>query len=387
MKNIIKKIETSHLLLLVLFIFALWIRFTMIDFKSLDYLNFIKPWMTTIINEGRLLSLGKTIGNYSPPYVYLLTLLSYVPSGHVEDPYLLGVKLIALGFDVILAFSVYLNATLIIKKQTHLLSLVLALVVFYLPTVLMNSSLWGQIDASYTSFALLSLYYLQKNKPLKSAIWFGISFAFKLQAIFFLPVFIIYFWFHYKHKLYYALMVPLIYILIALPTVLFGRPIIEVLSIYFQQVDTYRYMTMNMPNIWSWFTNQYDTLSLVGFFLFSGVIGFTFLILNIKKIVPKSNHILLLALWSVIVANFFLPVMHERYLYAADILALLISVQFSYLFYLPVLLQLISTLAYAPYLFQASIVPMKDLAFIHALTLILVSYNGIRILLTVSKDN
>lgn len=387
MNRILKKIELTHIFIFIMFAFAIWMRWAVVDFKSLDYLNFLKPWMEAIVAEGRIVSLGVTIGNYSPPYVYLLTLLSYFPSGDAQDPYLEGIKIIAIAFDLLLAWSVYLNATLIVKKQTHILSFTIAIVVFYLPTVFLNSAFWGQIDASYTSLALIALYYLQKDKPFQSALWISLSFAFKLQAIFFLPVFIIYFWFHYKHKIHYVLMIPLIYIVLAIPTLILGRPLLDVLSIYFEQIDTYRYMTMNMPNLWSWFANLYDTLSLIGFFLFTGVMGFTFIILNIKHIVPKAQHILLLALWSVIVANFFLPAMHERYLYAADILSLLVAIQFSYLFYLPLLLQLISTLAYAPYLFQSSIFQMKDLALVHAVTLILVSYRGFKILLTDSKDS
>jgi Gpi18-like mannosyltransferase len=367
--------------------FSLWMRIHVIEFKSLDYLNFLKPWMDAIIDNGQVLSLGTSIGNYSPSYVYILTLLSYFPSNNPTDPFLAGIKYVSIGFDFLLAFSVYLNATLLIKKQTKQLAFVAALIVFYLPSVLMNSSFWGQIDASYTAFALISLYYLQKDKPLHSAIWIAVSFAFKLQAIFFVPVFVMYFWFHYKNKIYYALLIPIIYIVIALPTMLLGRPWIDVMSIYVQQIDTYKYLTMNMPNLWSWFSNLYETLSPVGFFLFSAVMGFTFLIFIIKKMIPQPKHILILALWSVMVANFFLPSMHERYLYAADILSLLVAIQFSYLFYLPILLQIISTLAYAPYLFQASVIPMKDLAVIHAVTLMFVSFYGAKILLTDSKDS
>jgi Gpi18-like mannosyltransferase len=387
MKRILKKIEITHILFFIMIAFSLWMRIHVIEFKSLDYLNFLKPWMDAIIDNGQVRSLGTSIGNYSPSYVYILTLLSYFPSNNPTDPYLAGIKYVSIGFDFLLAFSVYLNATLLIKKQTKQLAFVAALIVFYLPSVLMNSSFWGQIDASYTAFALISLYYLQKDRPFQSAIWIAVSFAFKLQAIFFIPVFVMYFWFHYKNKIYYAFLIPIVFIVIALPTILFGRPWIEVMSIYVQQIDTYKYLTMNMPNLWSWFPNLYDTLSLVGFFLFSAVMGFTFLIFIIKKMIPQPKHILILALWSVMVANFLLPSMHERYLYAADILSLLVAIQFSYLFYLPILLQIISTLAYAPYLFQASVIPMKDLAVIHAVTLMFVSFYGTKILLTDSKDS
>jgi Gpi18-like mannosyltransferase len=92
--------------------------------------------------------------------------------------------------------SVYLNAKLWLKQLHPLFPAVIAVISLFLPTVLINGSLWGQIDASYTAFSLIALYYLQKNKPFVSSLWYGLAISFKLQAIFFLPVFLIFFWFN-----------------------------------------------------------------------------------------------------------------------------------------------------------------------------------------------
>ena len=57
-----------------------------------------------------------------------------------------------------------------------------------LPTVVMNSSIWGQCDAIYVTFCVGSVYFLIKKRPWLAAAFFGVAFTFKLQAIFFLPV-------------------------------------------------------------------------------------------------------------------------------------------------------------------------------------------------------
>jgi Gpi18-like mannosyltransferase len=176
--------------------------------------------MVDIVDGGGLASLGTRIGDYTPAYIYLLTLLSYFPQSGTSDPFLLGIKLISMGFDLILMVSVYLNAKLWLKKLHPLFPVVIAVISLFLPTVLINGSLWGQIDASYTAFSLIALYYLQKNKPFVSSLWYGLAISFKLQAIFFLPVFLIFFWFHHRRKIHYVLMLPVVYYVLAIPALI-----------------------------------------------------------------------------------------------------------------------------------------------------------------------
>jgi len=237
--NWIKNYPIEILILGFLFLLALLVRFSLMDWISGDYTSFLRPWMQQIVNGGGFASLGTKIGDYTPPYLYLLTILSYFPDTNANEPFLTGIKLISIGFDIVLMIGVYLNATIWFKTYHRLLPVLMAIASLFLPTVLINGSLWGQIDASYTAFSLIALYYLQKEKPFLAAIWFGIAFSFKLQAIFFLPVFMLYFWYHYRQKIVYVLIVPLVYYGLALPALIAGRSFTDITTIYLLQTQTY----------------------------------------------------------------------------------------------------------------------------------------------------
>ncbi|MGA0876085.1 MAG: hypothetical protein ACO3QN_03735 [Bacilli bacterium] len=377
-KSRLKLLQTypmESLILIFVFGLAIWLRFSLTDWVSGDYQNFIRPWLNQIVANGGIASLGMRIGDYTPPYVYLLTLISYFPDASSNEPFLFGVKMISLLFDLLLALAVLLNAKIWLKHQHPLLPVMLAIITLFLPTVIINGAIWGQIDASYTAFSLFALYYLQKDQPFKSAIWYGIAISFKLQAIFFLPVFIVYFWFHFPKKIYYVGLLPLLYYGLALPALIAGRSLADITNIYVLQTQTYPLMTLNMPNLYQWFANnRYQALSPVAISLFTAIMGFQFFMMLIKKIALKKEQILLFTYWSILVANFFLPAMHERYLYAADIIVILLVFQHGKKFYLVGLTQLISLLAYAPFIFGQTPIPLPQVAVGFAVMLTLVSY-------------
>ena len=354
---------------------AISIRFSLVEWVSGDYSSFLKPWLQQIVDQGGWASLGHAIGDYTPPYIYLLTLISYFPQANSSEPYLLGIKIISIGFDLVLMVGVYLNAKLWLAKIHPLFPASIAIITLFLPTVIINGSLWGQIDASYTGLSLIAIYYLQRQKPLTASIWYGIAFSFKLQAIFFLPVFIIYFWFHYRHKIYYVLIIPIMYYVLALPAILAGRSVVEITEIYFQQTQTYQLLTLNMPNLYQWFPNQrYEDLNQMAIGLFIVLMAIQFLMMLLTKVTLTMKPLMLLAYWSLLMANFFLPAMHERYLFAADVLILVIVFQFKSKFYLVLATQAISLLAYSPFIFSMEPIRHEDVALGFALTLILTTY-------------
>jgi Gpi18-like mannosyltransferase len=354
---------------------AISIRLSLVEWVSGDYSNFLKPWLQQIVDQGGWASLGNAIGDYTPPYIYLLTLISYFPQANSSEPYLLGIKIISIGFDFVLMVGVYLNAKLWLAKINPLFPASIAVIALFLPTVIINGSLWGQIDASYTGLSLIAIYYLQKQKPLAASIWYGVAFSFKLQAIFFLPVFIIYFWFHYRHKIYYVLIIPIVYYVLALPAILAGRSVVEITEIYFLQTQTYKLLTLNMPNLYQWFPNQrYEDLHQMAIGLFIVLMAIQFLMMLLTKVTLTMKPLLLLAYWILLMANFFLPAMHERYLFAADVLILVIVFQFKSKFYLVLATQAISLLAYSPFIFSMEPIRHEDVALGFALTLILTTY-------------
>ena len=122
--------------------------------------------------------------------------------------------------------------------------------------IIINSSIWGQCDTIYTSFLIISIYYLLKTKYIYSFIFYGIAFSFKLQAIFLLPLFIILFFTTNKIKLYHFLIIPLVNGIMCLPAIILGRNILEVMLIYFTQTKSKMNITMNFPNIYYFFLNN-----------------------------------------------------------------------------------------------------------------------------------
>ena len=55
---------------------------------------------------------------------------------------------------------------------------------------------------------------------------------------------------------------------------------------------------------------------------------------------------------------FFLPNMHERYVYLADVIAILYGFYGPRWFFSPIVVQLASLLSYAPYLLEAEVIQL-----------------------------
>ena len=57
-----------------------------------------------------------------------------------------------------------------------------------LPTVFMNSSWWGQMDAIFTAFLVWTVYFLLERRNLWACLFGGIALGVKFQPLFFAPV-------------------------------------------------------------------------------------------------------------------------------------------------------------------------------------------------------
>ena len=185
--NFIKKhyIEIS---IIVITLISLIIRLCFIEFVSDDYKNCLSGWIEQIKQVGGISAIGKEIGDYNTPYFLIIILLTYLPIKPM-----VAIKLVSILFDYILAMVVVTIVYEFIKekKNKELVLLITYLIMVLLPTLILNSAAWGQCDSIYTTFVMLSLLFVLKNKYTKSFIFLGIAFAFKLQTIFILPVFII----------------------------------------------------------------------------------------------------------------------------------------------------------------------------------------------------
>jgi Gpi18-like mannosyltransferase len=249
---------------------------------------------------------------------------------------------------------------------------------------MINSSLWGQADAIYTLFLLVCLYYLLIYKPLLGVSAFGIAFAIKAQAIFIFPLLIILF---FKKRIAwpYFLLVPLIYALFCLPSVLLRRSWLDVFSIYLFQSSFYHDLSRHAPNLYIFMNSfPYDLGVTVGLIVTVVAISCWIWFSAHSKSELSQNAIVLTGLMSVALVPFLLPKMLDRYFYPADIFSLIAAFYLPELWFVPILYQIISASAYLVSLFDASLMLIKVTALLNAATIFFLVWKQVRLLAPIS---
>ena len=305
---------------------ALFIRLTYFDRENTDYQWFLKVWVDFYRTHGGFSGLRESIGNYNIPYLYFLALFSY---SSIRDLYL--IKLLSVFFDIVLAWS----GLRIIQKcgGSRFRAILCFFAILFLPTVLLNSSCWGQCDSIYVSFALLGLALAlpedgREGNPVLSMICIAVSFGFKLQAVFIMPVWVL-IWVWRKYKWYWFLLFPLTYLVLILPAVLFGRPLLDAVMLYIDQADTVgSALNYNAPSLTALLRNPASPDAVSNLLIVCAFLA-TFVILFVGIFFRHRMNIkcfLSFAALTVLVIPFLLPHMHDRYFFAADVLTLILAV-------------------------------------------------------------
>ncbi len=348
----------SHVLVSVPLICAAFlIRCYFFPFESADYQDFLSRWVTWFSENGGFAALKGSIGNYNIPYLYFLAAFSYLP---VKDLYL--IKALSIFFDIVLAYSVCKIVSLMSENSWLRIGSFCAVLLW--PTVLLNGAYWGQCDSIYTALALLGIYCAMSGKPVRSMICIALSFSFKLQAVFIMPVWVVLLFcqkINWKHFFIF----PLIYMGIVLPAVIAGRPFVETIMLYFNQMDSIGTgLNYNSPSVFSFWDHKAPPadpalLTNVGI-----ILAFVFMaaVLLICFICRRRLNERLIMLSAAILSTgipLLLPRMHDRYFFPADIITLCLA------FILPqtapcaVLTLFASFLAYYAYLNMRYLLLMK----------------------------
>lgn len=355
---------------------ALMFRLDWFDYTTLDYVDFLNPWIQFFADHGGFAALRHPIGNYNVPYLYFLALFSYFD----PDEWLHLIKLLSVTFEVILAYGVSSLVGLYHSSETRRLLAFFS--VLFLPTVLLNGSVWGQCDVILAAFGVLGLWLALDNRPIVSMICFAAAFAVKLQAVFLLPIIAV-LWLKGNYKLRHALVFPLTYVIIVLPAVLTGRPFWDTITLYFNQTSSIGSgLNYNSSSMFAFFPNE----SNIEFWSTAGILlAFVFLLAALLWMVRERRQlndeiVLAVALLMTIGIPFFLPHMHDRYFFLADVLALGFAFVFPKLFFVPLLVQFASLLGYHAYLKMQYLLPMRNGAAALILTMIvLISFIASRL--------
>lgn len=295
----------------------------MFNVRSIDYVGYLHVWYNQIKSMGGVGALKTQIGDYGIPYQTIIALFTYIP---IKDIFLY--KVFSALFDFWLAVVVGL---LVIHINPRIKFIYPYAVTLFLPTILVNSSLWGQADAIYTALALTSLYLLIRDKYGWSFFVLGIAFGFKLQTVFLLPVYILVYLIVRKFSILYFLNTVVGFYLLNLPGILIGhRGWLDPIKIYMGQTGTYKNLTLAYPNLpalvnVNFGMANFDMLKHFFMLLAVGVlaIGYMYAMSTINNL--DGDTIMLVSIWTVWTCVMFLPAMHERYGYLLEVMLIVMS--------------------------------------------------------------
>jgi Gpi18-like mannosyltransferase len=325
----------SSALVLIPFCALILVRLSVFDYITLDYENFLSPWVQFYRENGGFAGLGTAQGNYNVPYLTWLALFSYFP---IFDLYL--IKLLSLIFDAVLAYFLFKLASLLTDSPGG--RVVCFLTAMVLPTVILNGAVWGQCDSIYAAFCAGALYFaLREPKTMKlrrnwvrinsivAYAFAAIALSYKLQAIFVMPV-IIPLLIAKKVRLKYLWVFPAVYIISVSPALLAGRGFIDTLTIYISEAGSVGDgLNYNSPSFfalrWNWPNpDMWASLGLVAAAAVCALAAYL-AYFNRKRLTTES--LMTLACILAVGVPLFLPHMHDRYFVLADVLILPLAIK------------------------------------------------------------
>lgn len=342
---------------------GLLLRYAHLNYVSDDYQTFISVWLDYLASNGGFLGLGQNIGDYTPPYLYILAAISYSSTHRLAM-----VKSVSIIFDVFLSMGCFKLCSVFTDSKFRCLAAFFA--VFFLPTVFLNSSCWAQCDSIYVSFIIWAMYLFLSDRPWGGVALTAVALSFKLQTVFILPMGLPLLVRKKVKPTQLLIFIP-VFLIMMLPAVLFGRSLWDILGVYIGQTAEYSSrLTLNAGNFYYLISDwsNYEGLFMLGLCLAAATCAVA---VSLACIAPKasSNSVLLAAAFLIsLLLPFFLPAMHERYFYLAAVLSMVVAFSLKDCAPLPFLveagsfwgyyaylrLQYLFSYRYAPYFFLAA---------------------------------
>ena len=274
--------------------------------------------------------------DYPPGYMYILYIIGFIQSvlslEYLSPLHLLLLRLPAIVCDMGTCYIIYRIATKHFSEQHSLI-----ITAFYLfnPAVIMNSSIWGQVDSVFILAVLIMVLLLMEGKTIPAYYVYAVGVLLKPQTLIFTPLLLfgIYenvfakdfssnkFW----KNLLWGLGAIAMMVVLCVP---FGLD--KVWSQYTDTLGSYPYISVNAYNFWALLGRNWasqDTPFL--FFTFKELGTIVIVILTVISAIffykrMKSQDRYFVAGSFIALTMFLFSVrMHERYLYPVMIMLLM----------------------------------------------------------------
>ena len=329
---------------------VVYVRTALMYYQSRDYNIFLSQWLSQMRQYSGISALAADIGDYTAPYRCFLFILSRFNGNDM-----MLIKMFSMCFDLVGAY--YMMKLVELRNKNVSVKALAFLLTLAAPTVFLNSAMWGQCDMIYAAFCLASLYYALTDRSRLSVIMFSVAFAFKLQAVFFLPalgLLVLIRKVRWRDLLWF----PAVQVIAALPCVLAGQNIVKALTVYLHQTGEYSDMHLNAPSIWRFIGDNKNVNSSNFGMLAIMLTGLAVLAViylcyaNIKKL--DDRRLVNAAFIMSLMIPFLLPRMHDRYFFLADVMSILYFFYNKKRWYVPCGVIFASYVSYAHYLIQMS---------------------------------
>lgn len=372
-KKFLKFIEKNlyWVITAVVFVLGFLIRIPPMEYVSGDFYHYLSPWFDEIKESG----LSHQVGNYNLVYQFLIYIMTKLPLKSIYS-----YKILSCIFDFLLAIIAGRVVYHLLDKDRRAWgSLIATAVILLSPVVILNSAVWAQCDSIFVFFAVCALFALLKEKYVLSMVMLGVSFAFKLQAVFLFPIFLLVYFIRKRFTIFNFIWVPLSVVACGLPTVFYGRNPLETITIYTEQTEVYPYMSLNSASFWQLVlkpmdVGHYEAMKTVAIYLTFAILLGIMVYWIMNRFSTDGKNLIIMAFILTYVCFLFLPAMHERYSYVYEILAICIAVIYPKTIPLCCGLHIVALLSYASFLFGTVPISFPWLAIINIIIFVLYFY-------------
>ncbi len=285
----------------------------------------------------------EVFADYPPGYMYVLYIIGHI-SKALGLPYSSGgsvmlLKLPAILCDIGAGYLIYKFAR---RKFTEQVSLVLTLFYLFNPAIIINSTIWGQVDSVMTLGLLLMCNYIIEHKLKTAIVVYAIGIIVKPQMAIFTPILLFicieqcFIEYHenrislcFRRDKFIPLFITSLTSIAGLALICLPFGLSTSISKFFDTLGSYEHVTVNAYNMWAMFglnwvdqTEKFLGISYVVFgyfFIVLIVVSSFILFIRLRK---NPARIFVVGAF-IIISMFVLSVrMHERYMYPGLVLLL-----------------------------------------------------------------
>lgn len=336
---------------------SLFARYSVVFYPTGDVVNYVFNWMKDIAKVG-FGNFYTVDSDYSPLFLFIVGIFTKLPAGEsvtvsgytYYKNWMVYVKTTYFLTEIAVAIGIYsIIKTITDDKRAAWLGYVVYLC---LPVQFFNSAVWGNADVLYFVCFVYIIYFILKGKDGLAFLFTGFAFGIKLQAVFILP-FLVYLLLSGRIKFYKIWLAPVGLFLTFLPAYFCGASFTQPFAFFKKQLDGYSLLTLGCANIWHLINIRGGSME-----VFEGgatvlgllLIGVFTAIIFERKIKLTKENLLSVAVFMLAIVPMFLPHMHERYFYVLDVFIVVYCLVTKKRYYLILLMQLSSGIAYHNYL-------------------------------------